>query len=438
MNAEFSESKSLEFIPEVTDWTGAVRGMFANRTNALYVEEPVRLFDEKERACTKPPLRAETTYSFYDRSSLEEFARLRRMLQRWVDRLPPVKQKDIVGRMRHQGSGSWREQQNFYGAFFELFLHEFLNGTGGYTVVEPKIGNLTPDFGVTETRQDGTQVHYVVEASDINFEGAKTDWKELRALDILDEIEAPDYHLMVQTKGSLATMPRKRDLMRPFEELVSNANYDDLSAIAELHSSIGDLMPKAEFHHGDWTITGKLFPVPRENHPRKGGFIPLEVSKVRDFREIEQIKKRLYEKAQRYRDVDNLIITLRSDSLGHSLGEALFGHVTYAIDIPKDTSLPPQARRIQAPDGFWFNTEGLLNQNVIGVVEFHELHPRCVGAATAVFYSNPYSTKPLPAWASEVTHADYSDGSVKIVAGKLPCAFVSDHEPFNDFHFRSY
>ena len=223
------------------------------------------LFDDKARNYAKPSLRAETTYSFYDRSSLEEFARCRLMLQRWVDRLPPAKQKDIVARIRHKGRGSWREEQSFNGAFFELFLHEFLNGTGGDTVAEPKIGHLTPDFGVTEARPDGTQINYVVEATDLNImhgTGLDSHWNERHALDILDEIISPDFSLSVETAGILATTPRQRDLKRPFEELVRTANYDAVWAEVELHGYLDRILPEATFQHDGWRVTGQLIPAP--------------------------------------------------------------------------------------------------------------------------------------------------------------------------------
>ena len=76
--------------------------MFANRPNPTYTEETIALSDNKYRDYTKPALRAESAYYFYDRSSLTGYTHLRQMLQRWVDRLPPDKQKDIVGRMPQQ------------------------------------------------------------------------------------------------------------------------------------------------------------------------------------------------------------------------------------------------------------------------------------------------------------------------------------------------
>ena len=442
MKSENSEGTDLKFIPEATDWTGAVRGMFANQANPPYTEETVALFDEKDRNYTKPALNAETTYSFYDRSSLDEFARLRRMLQRWMDRLPLGKQKDIVGRIWHKGRGSPAEEQSFNGAFFELFLHEFLNGTGGYTVVEPEISNLTPDFGVTETGLDGTKINYVVEATDINLTrdtDLESNWNERHALDILNEIESPDYYLWVRTEGTLAAMPRKRDLKRPFEELVRTANYDDISAKSELYGFFDSAMPGVTFRHGDWSVSGHLIPVDPEHRAKEGRFVGVGPAKAGGVDDIEKPKTRLYDKAKQYKDVDNLIIALRADSWLDRVGEILFGSMEYHIAIPKDPTyvgpLPP-ARNVQRLDGFWFNTNGPQNENVIGVVAFYRLHPHCVDKTTAIFYANPYTEKPLPSWAKEITHAEYKDGKVEIVEGIPPCAFARDHEPFTDVQFR--
>ena len=442
MNTEHSENKSLDFIPEVTDWTGAARGMFANRDNPPYNEETVVLFDDKDRNYAKPALRAETTYSFYDRSSLEEFARWRQMLQRWVERLPPAKQKDIAGRMRHKGHGSPAEEQRFNGAFFELFLHEFLNGAGGDTVIEPKIGPLTPDFGVTEAKPDGTQINYVVEAADltiVNGTDLDANWNERRALDILDEIASPDFLLSVETAGTLATMPRKPDLQRPFEELVQTANYDAVWAEAELYGYFDHILPGTTFRHDGWSVTGRLIPASPEQRPRKGRFVRIGPVKIGSINDIGKARSRLYAKAKHYKDVHNLIIALRTDFRPERIGEALFGSIEYRIALSKDPTRArplPRARNVQKRDGFWYNTKGPQNENVIGVAAFYNLHPSNVNQAAAVFYGNPYTDQPLPAWAQKVAHAEYNDGLVQIVDGVPPCAYVKDHVPSTDAAFR--
>ncbi len=438
MNAENSESRSLEFIPEVTDWTGAVRGMFANCPNPPYVEEAVRLFDDKPRDYTDPARYAETEYSFYDRSSLDEVERTRQMLQRWVDRMPLKKQKDIVSRMRHEGFGSITKEDKFEGAFFELFLHEFLNGTGGYTVVEPKIGRRTPDFGVTETGRDGNKINYVVEATNLNVQFAQDlewSWNENKAFDILNEIKTADFRLWVRTKGTLASMPSKKGLKRPFEELARDADYDKLTAVYDLYGPAH--MPEATFAHEGWRITGQLIPVTPERRPRKGRFIGMIGPGIwGTFNDIEKTRKALSKKADRYKNIDNLIVAVRGDPFLERMGDVLFGRQVYQVYVPKPnhTGPIPPSHYAQKYDGFWFNTYGPKNQNVMGVLAFFKLHPGSVDKAGAVFYANPYTEKPLPAWASKITHAEYrEDGVVSVVEGVPPGFFVKDHEPYQDY-----
>ena len=423
------------FIPDPPDRNGAAGRESINRANSSPTEETTTLFDNKNRNYTAPSLYTDTTYSFYDRSSLEATKRLRLMLQRWVDRLPPAKQKDIVKRMRHTGRGSPAKEQSFTGALLELFLHEFLNGTGGYTVMEPKIGRLTPDFEVTETGPDGTKINYIVEATDIDYTrgtGLESNWNEQNVLDVLNEIESPDYFLWIDTTGSLTTTPPKRKLKEPFENLVNTANYDDIIAKGD------NATPTATFQHSDWSISGCLIPVAPEHRPKKGEFISNGPPKFGWFNNFARTKTRLYEKAKRYQNTDNLIIALRADRLGQSISETLFGSTEIQISIPNnpDSTKPvPPPRSSRRLDGFWINTHGPQNRHVIGVVVFHQLYPHCIDHATAEFYANPYIEKPMPAWTKMVDHAEYANNQIEIVKGLSPGAFAKDYEPIADFGF---
>lgn len=434
------EPSSLELIPEVVDWTGAVRGKFAERENLARKIRPITLFDEKERHYSQPSLRAETTYSFYDRSCLTGFGHLREMLQRWLGRLPPEKQKGIVARMRHTGPGSPTEQKNFDSAFFELFLHEFLVGTGGAVVVEPTIEGLTPDFGVTERKSDGEVFSYVVEATDINVlsnSALDSDWNEDHALDVLDEIESPDFFLNVRTDGRLMSTPPKSALQRPFKELIQESNYDRVCAIAELHGYSEMLMPSAKFEHGDWQLTGHLLPVARDRRPNRGRFVGIGPIKAGWPKAPSKLKNRLYEKGKKYSKVERLIIAVRGDwNLERDeLAEALFGTQVHRFFVP-DPAIGSQVAHpagiAQKPDGFWFNSQGSINRNVIGVAMFPSLYPQNIDLATATFFANPYSDSPLPDWARKVGHAVYESENVRFVEGDPVGAFALDHEPLRD------
>ncbi len=402
------------------------------------------LFDHKDRYWTKPSGNAETSYDFYDRSALPEFERLRQMLQRWIERLPPAHQSAFVSRMRHEGRGSATEEINFQGAFFELFLHEFLLGTDGEVEVDPLIQGLTPDFGVAEASPAGT-TNYVVEATNVDVVGGSdlaTNPHEQYALDALNEIVSPDYFLWVETEGDLNSAPKKRDLKRPFEELIRNANYDNVCEQRERSTFPGDVMltPQATVRHDDWIITGWLVPV--RNRPNQGRFIGVGPGKGGGFDDIGKIRSALSDKAKRYRNVDNLVIALR----GHpwplhedEVIEALFGRLVlevYASDDPNHVGpiLPPVER--QQPDGFWFSNSGPQNEHVIGVLVFGELYPQSVGRATGVFYANPYVQKPMPSWSKAIAHAEYDTGKVQVVAGVPLYTIAKDYEPISNVQWQ--
>ena len=238
--------------------------------------EKLKLFEDKPRDYTKPSRRAETTYSFLDRSSLPEFERVRCMLERWVERLPKKHQQKTVANLRHRSPGSGTDEIQFNGAFFELFLHEFLLGTGGEVQVEPIIDGLTPDFRMTEELAGGSQLTYVVEATDIDLErGTKLerDWNEMSVIDSLNEIFSPDYSLHIHMNGKLESLPRKKHLKQPFENLLKETAYEEAVRIQQKQNFDLEDLPKASFNHGSWTVVGHLMPVSPERRGKTMGFV---------------------------------------------------------------------------------------------------------------------------------------------------------------------
>ena len=390
------------------------------------------LFDDKTRTHYGPASRAETTYSFYDRSAQEWAGRIRNMLQRWVDRWPVEKRSPLVSRMRHRGRGSDAKQTSFLSSFFELYLHEFLQGTGGKVEVEPERFGRTPDFGVTEILSDGTERHYVLEAQSINIEGRlEPSTIENRVLDLLDEIQSYDFMLKVETRGSLASMPKTESIKKPFEQLLQEANYDVLRAMVDNDPQFIRAMPSTSIRQGGWTLKGTLLPVPPTSRGNRLKFIGMGPGYGGAVNDTIGPRDSLYVKAKRYQREPNLILAIRDDPIGISMQNVLFGSdaVTFfSHKDPMDTSPVPDPVLTQKADGFWVNSKGPINAHVIGVVAFKNLYPQSVDRVTAVYYSNPYTDKPKPSWAVAITHAEYEDGSIRIVDGLEPCTFTKDYE----------
>ena len=397
----------------------------------------VRLFDQKARNSTEPSRRAETTYAFLDRSSLPEYGRIRCMLERWVSRLPKAQQKRVVANLRHSIPGSAKEEYRFNSTWFELFMHEFLRGTGGQVEVEPTINKRTPDFRVTEKQGGGRQVDYVLEAKDLDLERStalERSWNELSAIDALDEIKSVNFILLTETRGRLESSPKKKDIKRPFEELLKDANYEHLLLATEaLEFSSMDL-PTARFQRGKWCLTGRLYPVSRDSRKSGGRFVGALSGPASHIDDIGKTKNSLYKKAKKYKSAADLIIALRCDHTNTRLTEALFGSPVAHIYIhqnPNDSRPLPDPYYTQKLDGFWVNSDGPQNSNVIGVVAFYGVYPWSLDRAKAVFYSNPYVDRPLPNWANLITHAEYSEGKVSLVEGAMPASFLQDYEIIN-------
>ena len=392
-----------------------------------------RLFDDKPRSYTKPSRRAESTYSFLNRSALPEFERVREMLTRWVKRLPDEQQQSTVNRLRHKGRGSRQDEIQFNAAFFELFLHEFLQGTDGEVVVEPIIDGLTPDFQVKEELPDSSQLTYVVEATDIDLARGtdlERNWNELEVLDTLDEICSPDFRLHIRMEGRLKSLPPKAHLKRPFAEMLRTAKYEEVLRIGQEQNYNPKYLPEASFQHGDWTIVGHLLPVLPEYRGRTKGIVGASSMGGGFVDDIGKTRDRLYEKARRYGRVENLIIALHCDVSNDRLDEVLFGSQQYTIYVSNDassTTPPPEPHHSQRMNGFWFNSSGPINRHVIGIVAYYGVHPWALERSKAVFYSNPYLEGPMPAWTKLIHHAEYTDGEVSISEGVPPYTLLRDY-----------
>ena len=157
--------------------------------------------------------------------------------------------------------------------------------------------------------------------------------------------------------------------------------------------------------------------------------------------DIGRTKDRIYEKAKRYNNVENLIIALRCDISNNRLDEVLFGSQQFTFYVHNDltdTTPLPEPYNSQRLNGFWFNSGGPINRHVVGVVAFYGISPwYALDRSKAVFYSNPYLNRPMPEWTKLITHAEYTDGALTIEEGVPPYAFLEDYEvignPFGQF-----
>lgn len=375
------------------------------------------LFDEEERHYTGVAQHAESYYSFLNRSSRHSVALVRDMLECWLARFPKTHQKSLATRMRHTGRTNHQQDTNFRAAFFELYMHEFLRGTGSQVTVEPNVEGLKPDFSVDEADE-----RFLVEVTCLSFD--PEDRKEKRVVDLLNTIDAPQYFLAVSTEGSLTDDIPKEKLLTPFKNLVCRTNYDDLLRIAKCCNG---LLPKGiatvRVEHKSWVITGQLIPVNEGN--RKGSFVGILPATAFFFDDIGRFREKVRDKARRYRQ-HPVIIAVQAGRIFNRIEEALFGSRENGVRGSRGSSISEPYSR-HRPDGLWYGNKGPRYQNVIGVAVFYDLSPLSVGRVQSLFCANPYVDVPLPAWARAIDHWEYTNGIPELVKGLKPSTFLRDY-----------
>jgi hypothetical protein len=113
------------------------------------------LFDCKRRVRTEPLRRGEQLFAFYDATAGAAYRAYRRLLNKWIGKLPKEDRVDTLGRMRKGDNLQFRH------AFAEVVIHAAL-GRGGFAVtVHPPLSgrNEKPDF--LAARQDGRKAAYL-------------------------------------------------------------------------------------------------------------------------------------------------------------------------------------------------------------------------------------------------------------------------------------
>lgn len=413
----------------------------------MHIKNNMRLFEDKDRNDARRAFHAETKYSAYDRSSFPALAAGRHNLQQLLNLIPPERRMKRISEMRHEGRGSTTNDQQFDGAFLELFCHAMLKGTGASVEVEPRIvvheENLTPDFRVTEYRPDGTQVRYIVEVTDLSFasdDERKDAWKKGEFLDLLNEISSPDFYAMVEFEGAASgSTPSRNAILDRVRKWLQTQNYDAVSSQALKYGNGPAFLPHltAEWYGCKVRIT--LLLVGHARRPYEGQFVGMSAlhyggARV-DYPLI--VRKEIEEKTKKYRKwTDSLIVAIRvpEGTSWRDVAEALFGDVHDLLTVSNSEPTEILSRHTeQYRNGLWFNNSGPLNRHLTGVVALRTLYPHCLSKAEACFFRNPWADESLlPGWTGQITHAGYVNGKIGISAGVQPFHLVADNCAFED------
>jgi len=214
----------------------------------------MHLFSENLRSFTGPAAYAEPHFTYLDRSARAPFARVRELIESWLNDYPAFHRKSLVRRLRNT------DNEHFDAAFFELYLHQLLHRLGCRIRVSPRVGRTTlkrPDFEIT--CPDGKR--WLLEATssgDLSADERKAEARLVTALNTLNRLRVKDYFLDVSTRGRPRSPIPGKQLRHTVREFLRSLNYDQIREIYAQQSY--DELPKTTFEHDGCKLRIRVVP----------------------------------------------------------------------------------------------------------------------------------------------------------------------------------
>lgn len=220
----------------------------------------VTLFDSTATLAALPPERfAYPGYDELNRSQDPAIAEVRRVLETWFARYPPAEQKELRARFQ---SGI-RAQHT--GAFFELFLHEFLLTLGcriePHPAPSPEIAKR-PDFLVTDPMGLQFYLEARVATGESSSEAAKRDLID-RLYQALGDAASPDYYVGLHLIEEGKVQPSASDMKRFLRRMTEAYPYEN--ALADVQKGGFRALPTWDYRKNDWIIQFRPIPKPERS-----------------------------------------------------------------------------------------------------------------------------------------------------------------------------
>ncbi len=280
----------------------------------------------------------------------------------------------------------------FEGAFFELYLHALFRRLGYQIEVHPEAGGSgkRPDFRMTS--QNGES--FFCEGASVG-QSRRTRAQQSRindAYNAMQSIDSPEVFLVVEHFGVPETPVPLNELKKLVERFLAGLDYEQLRLIADCGDS--DLLPSVVFDYEGLSIKVSAFPKSRARRGSRtrqaiGARGPGEAEWIDDRTPIHG---KIKQKAHQYGELGEALLIAINGSGRHldddDHMEILFGQETIEIQSYPDGScsepIPGRKR-----NGVWRGPEGPQNRRVSAVLFINSLLPWTVGAWEPTLYHHP-------------------------------------------------
>jgi hypothetical protein len=381
-----------------------------------------QLFEDKIRTDREFKKPRESSYAFLNRSALPKFEQTRQLLEKWFQNYPATPEQN---RVALRGRFRAKLEKQHYGAFFELYCHEFLRQQGFLVlpeyVVDESVGRPI-DFLVQSPETFYLEATVAME-SDTSAKGQKT-LEELRYT--LNKLDDPNFRLGLEVKQESDQALPYVQIREDLHDWLLTLNPDEILMKEQIQRSYN--LPYCYLKRDGWNIVFIAHPKPVEQRGRIGETVIYENTTAWRAKPQNSLYKSLEGKEDKYGKLQYPYVIavdiLAIDSLGCDIGEVLFGKEVILLDREskeaKLTRSPFLPDRPSQENGLWVSRSGPRNQRVSAVLLVDELMPWSAARKTPVLWHNPWADKPLrpDIWLGPQMIPDMSGSRMRYQEGK--------------------
>ncbi len=329
-------------------------------------------------------------FEYLNRSSRDEAARVRDLLEDLFSRYPTDAQEALRPRLRSA------DDNQHLAAVFELVLHELLlRGGCQILAVEPSIAGTerSPDFlAQTEAGERFYLEATLATGRSRQQEGADRRLRE--ALQAIDSVLSPDFFLDVHMTGTPAAPISGRSLGRRLEAWLQTLEYEQICAQWSNQTSVRPLF--AYEQHG---VNFRITVIPRQQTrgtTERGHAIAGRMLAPLSVQPQEAIRTAVLSKAGRYGELDApyIIAVNALSTYAHEddATDALFG--TEIVSV-RHNAEGFEERVCRKADGVWYGPRGSTNTRVSAVLFTERLKPWSLAQRKAQLFVNPWARRPI-------------------------------------------
>ena len=348
------------------------------------------LFDQIGRTETRLKRENESMFSYLNLSARVPMAAARQVLEQWFAAYPDSGKDDLRARFRSP------IDSQFKSAFWELYLHELFSRLGFRLEPHPDIEGSSnhPDFVVKSGDEPKFYLEAVV-AGLPSMQDAGADARLAVVIDLVNEMQIPEWFLQVEYRGSPEAPPPVNELRQGLERWLASLDIKVIDAA--LRAQEWDNVPKFEWERNGLSLS--FTPSPKSPKaaakpesqpigilmPHQGSFLTTD----------EDIRRAIKTKSKKYGTLALPLIVAVNVISDHcddiDIDNALFGSEQIVVTLNIDGVGPERAERRR--NGIWFGPKGPRNEPVNAVLVGNnvEIYNCADGDKTPLLIHNPYS-----------------------------------------------